>query len=265
MTIRPTALVTGASSGIGEAYAERLARDGHDLIVVARRSDRLEALAARLSKETGVSVEPMVADLADRAALARVEARIVEDERLAVLVNNAGFGAYRRFAEIDAAVADSLIEVHIRAVVRLTRAALPGMLKRDAGAIVNIASLLALSGTVPPDPLPMRAVYAGAKAFQLAFTQTLAGELGKTRVKVQCCLPGLVATEFHTVQGVDMSRMPRMSSADVVQACIAGLARGEVVCVPALEDAAVFDQVGEAQRAVLPAARQPAVAARYRA
>src|SRR6266852_6151833 len=111
MSKRPRALVTGASSGIGEAFAERLARDGHDLVVVARRKDRLDALAARLGKETGASVEPLVADLSDRAALARVEVRIVEDDRLAMLVNNAGFGAYRRFVEIDPAVADSLIDV----------------------------------------------------------------------------------------------------------------------------------------------------------
>src|SRR5580700_5060919 len=149
---RPLALVTGASSGIGAVYAERLARDGYDLILVARRRDRLEALATRLRHEAGAEAEPLAIDLADAKSLSGLEARAANDERLELLVNNAGFGGYRRFAEIDAGVIDELIGVHIRAVARLTRAALPGMLRRGKGAVVNIASLLALSGALPPDP-----------------------------------------------------------------------------------------------------------------
>ena len=265
MTTRPRALVTGASSGIGEAYAERLARDGHDLIVVARRRDRLEALAARLAKDTGAAVEPLVADLTDRADLAKVEARIAGDDQLAMVVNNAGIGGYKSFVELEPEIADSLIDLHLRAVTRLTRAALPRMVQHDAGAIVNIASLLSLAGTLPPDPLPLRVVYGAAKAFQLAFIQTLAGELTKTRVRVMCCLPGVVATEFHTVQGMDMSKLPRMSSADVVQACVAALAQGELVCVPGLEDPTLIDNLRDAQRAVLKASLRPVLAARYSA
>jgi uncharacterized protein len=158
---RPLALVTGASSGIGAAFAERLARDGYDLILVARR--RGEALAERLRNEAGGEAEPLAADLADAEALSQVEAQVAGDERLAILVNNAGFGGYRPFVEVEPKVVDELIAVHVRAVARLTRAALPGMVRRRKGAVINVASLLALSGALPPNPLPYRAVCA-AKA-----------------------------------------------------------------------------------------------------
>ena len=170
---RPLALVTGASSGIGAAFAERLARDGHDLILVARRRDRLETLAERLRYEAGAEARPLAADLADAEGLSQVEAHIAGDERLALLVNNAGFGGYRPFVEVEPKVVDELIAVHVRAVARLTRAAVPGMVRRGKGAVINVASLLALSGALPPNPLPYRAVYAGAKAFILAFTEAL--------------------------------------------------------------------------------------------
>jgi len=260
---RPRALVTGASSGIGAAYAERLARDGYDVVLVARRRARLEELAERLRCEAGRHAEVLAADLTDAAALGRVEARVTDDEALTLVVNNAGFGAYGPFTEIDPAVIDALINVHIRAVARLTRAALPGMVRRGAGGIINVASLLALSGAAPPNPLPYRAAYAGAKAFIVAFTQALAGELTGTGVRVQACLPGIVATEFHTVQRLDLSRMPRMAAADVVTASLAAFARGEVVCVPALDDPSALERLAQAQRAVLGSASTPALARRY--
>jgi NADP-dependent 3-hydroxy acid dehydrogenase YdfG len=130
---RPLALVTGASSGIGAAFAERLARDGYDLVLVARRRDRLEALAERLQNEAGAEAEPLAADLADAEALSQVEAQVASDERLALLVNNAGFGGYRPFVDVEPKVVDELIAVHVRAVARLTRAALPGMVRRGKG------------------------------------------------------------------------------------------------------------------------------------
>ncbi|HZS85603.1 MAG TPA: SDR family NAD(P)-dependent oxidoreductase [Stellaceae bacterium] len=263
---RPLALVTGASSGIGAAFAERLAREGYDLILVARRRDRLEAAAARLSREFSAGVEVVAADLTDAAALAQIEARLADDERLGLLVNNAGFGGYRPFVEIDPKVADDLVAVHVRAATRLARAALPGMMGRGRGGIINIASLLALSGAMPPNPLPYRAVYAGAKAFLLAFTEALAGEVVHAGVRVQACLPGLVATEYHAVAGRDPSKMPpMMSAADVVAASLAALASGEVVCVPGLEDVSLLDRLSELRRAILLAANTPVLAPRYRA
>jgi uncharacterized protein len=262
---RPLALVTGASSGIGAAFAERLARDGYDLILVARRRGRLETLAERLRDEAGAEAKPLVADLADAEALSQVEAHLAGDERLALLVNNAGFGGYCPFVEVEPKVVDELIAVHVRAVTRLTRAALPGMVRRRKGAVINIASLLALSGALPPNPLPYRAVYAGAKAFILAFTEALSGELGQSGVHVQACLPGLVDTEYHAVAGRDLSKMPpMMHAADVVAASLAALAHAEVVCVPGLDDASLLERLADVRRTVLMSANRPALAPRYR-
>lgn len=266
---RPIALVTGASAGIGQSFAEALAREGHDLIVVARRRDRLQTLADRLAAEHKSNVQVLVADLATDAGIEAVASRAASTP-LDVVINNAGFGGYRPFVEIDPKVADDLVAVHIRAVVRVTRAALPGMVQRERGGIVNVASLLAFSGSLPPNnSLPFRAVYAGAKAFLLTFTQALAGELAASpatsKVRVQVCLPGIVKTEFHEVQGFDTSKMPsRMSPDDVARASLAGLTMGEIVCVPALEDPAALQTVDEAQRAVFPSARMPILASRYR-
>jgi len=258
------ALVTGASSGIGEAYAERLARDGYDVVLVARRRERLERLAERLQREGGVHVDLLPADLADARALAQVEARVAGDESLTLLVNNAGFGGYRPFAEIEPDAVDALIYVHVRAVARLTRAALPGLIRRGTGGVINVASLLAFSGSIPPNPLPYRATYAGAKAFVVTFTQALAAEIGGTGVRVQVCLPGLVATEFHAVMGRDPSQMPpMMTAADVVAASLAAFARGEVTCVPGLDDVSLLERLAEAQRAVLGSANRPTLARRY--
>ncbi len=261
---RPRALVTGASSGIGAAYAERLARDGYDVVLVARRRERLEQLADELRRQTDTQVEVLAADLTDAGALAQVEARVAGDERLALLINNAGFGGYRPFVEIDPKVVDDLIDIHIRAIVRLTRAALPGMVRRDAGGAINVASLLALSGSMPPDPLPYRAVYAGAKAFIVTFTQALAGELRRTRVRVQVCLPGLVDTEFHASVGRDRSKMPpMMKAADLAAASLTAFARGEVTCIPALDDVSLLERLTEVQSALLGCALTPAPARRY--
>ena len=260
---RPRALVTGASSGIGASYAERLARDGYDLVLVARRRGRLEELAERLRREADTHAEVLAADLTDAGALAEVEAHVAGDESLVLLINNAGFGRYGPFVQVEPRDVDQLIDVHVRTVARLTRAGLPGMVRRGTGGVINVASLLALSGSLPPNPLPHRTVYAGAKAFLVAFTQALAGELGGTGVRVQVCLPGLVATEFHTVQGMDLSKMPRMTADDVVAASLAAFSRGEIMCIPGLEDASLLERLEEVQRAVLKSANTPTLARRY--
>ena len=193
---RHVALITGASSGIGAALAERLARDGRDLVIVARRRERLEALARRLEGETGARVEVLPADLTDREQLIAVEERLVADPSVDMLVNNAGFGGYGSFADLEPAFGDRLIDIHARAPMRLTRAVLPGMIARGSGAIVNIASMLALSGPVKMR-MAGRATYAGAKSFLLTFTQALAQELEFSDVHAMVCLPGMVETEFH--------------------------------------------------------------------
>lgn len=261
---RPVALVTGASSGIGASYADRLGRDGYDLVLVARRRDRLEELANRL-RSHGAAAEVLPADLTDPADLAGIETRASQGD-VEFLVNNAGFAGYRPFTELDPKTAEDLIRLHILAVTRLTRAALPGMVRRQRGTIVNVASLLSLSGSIPANPLPYRATYAGAKAFMLTFTQALSGELPGSGVRLQALLPGVVATEFHDTLNVDRSRMASMAMqpADVVAASLAALEAGELVCIPGLEDPKLVEQLTGAQRAIMQAGNQRELASRYK-
>jgi len=263
---RPVAVVTGASAGLGAAFAERLVRDGHDLVIVARREDRLHELAGRLETEAGVRVEVLAADLSDRAQIDRVADRIGEEPRLAVLVNNAGFGGYMPFLELPPATADALIDVHVRATTQLSRAALPAMVERRRGAIVNVASLLAFSHDLPPDPVPYRAVYAACKSYVVAFSFQLHHELSAFGVRVQACCPGLVATEFHAMVGADVSRLRgrTMAADDVVRASLRGLELGETLCVPGLDDDGVIERWLRAQ-SELRQGNVPDLAARYSA
>ncbi|HEX3903683.1 MAG TPA: SDR family NAD(P)-dependent oxidoreductase [Polyangia bacterium] len=260
---RPLALVTGASAGIGRSFAQQLAQSGHDLVVVARRRDRLEALARQLGAEHQAKVEVLVADLGSAAGVDAVTARAAAGP-FDLIVNNAGFGGYRRFVELDPKVADELLSIHVRAVVQVTRAALPGMVARKRGGVITVSSLLAFSGTVTEAFFPARAVYAGAKAFTTTFTEVLAHELVGTGVQVSVCLPGVVKTEFHEVQGMDLSKVPRMSADDLARAALAGLRLGEVVCAPGIEDQAPLQAISAAQRAALANSRTTAPASRYR-
>jgi short-subunit dehydrogenase len=256
--------VTGASSGIGEAFACRLAADGWDLAITARRGDRLRALAARLASEHNVKVRTYAADLTDPGDLAELE-RVIAAAGPDLLVNNAGFAGYREFSEADQAVVSGLVAVHVMAVTRLARAAVPAMVARGSGAIINVASLLAFSGSLPPQPLPYRAVYAAAKAFQLTFTQALAGELAGTGVQVQACCPGLVDTEFHALADWELSAapFPVLRPDEVAAAALAGLRLGEAVCVPGLDDPSLIDAVSQAQQALLLTAVSSPLAGRY--
>jgi short-subunit dehydrogenase len=256
------ALVTGASAGIGVSFAERLATDGYDLVVVARRRERLEELAKRLQEQHGVSVEVLVADLSQADGIATAEARTAGVD---LLINNAGFAGYRPFVELDPAVADELIGVHVTATTRLTRAALPSMVERGSGAIVNVASLLAFSGALPPDPLPQRVVYGAAKSFVVVFTQLLASELAGSGVQVQVLCPGLVRTEFHEVAGRDPSKLPfgALEPEQVVAASLRGLELGEVVCAPGLADVELLAARDDAQTTLFRTAVAGSLAERY--
>jgi len=255
------AFITGASSGIGAAYAERLAADGHDLILVARRADRLGSLAERLGNESGADARVLVADLSGTDGVRAVEEAIAGEPRLALLVNNAGFSGYMPFVELAAEEIDRLIQIHCVATARLTRAALPGMIAAGAGGVVNIASLLAFSQSLPPDPLPERTVYAACKAFMVTFTVTLRHELEGTGVRATVCCPGVVDSEFH---GPDWQGPPRMDAADVVTACIRGLEADEAICVPGLEDPEVIEALHAAQREMFWSGRVTTLAERYR-
>jgi len=265
--VRPHALVTGASSGIGTSFAERLAKDGYDLIIVARRRDRLEELAQRLQESYPVNVEVLAADLSKPDAMRTVEKRIAEESALAMLVNNAGFGAYMPFAELDPDKAEELINLQVLAVARLTRAALPGMLARGHGAIINVSSRLGFSGSMGSVQMPKRATYAGTKAFINTFSQLVQSEIEGTGVQVQALCPGVVPTEFHAIQGSDTSRFPAaivMSPEEVVEASLAGLKLGEVICVPALEDMSLLTNIQESEKNFFELSRTGNLAARYK-
>lgn len=262
-SVSPTdrlALVTGASSGIGAAFARQLAADGYDLIAVGRRRDRLDALAAELS---GIRVRAVVADLATDAGVETV-ARICAGEPLSMLVNNAGVAHYMPFAELPADKASELLHVKVVAPTLLSRAAVPGMIARGKGAIINVAGMLAFSGPAPIDRLPLRrAVYIGTLAHIVAMSQALNEELKAAGLQVQVLLPGVVATEFHTRQGLDLTAVPRMSAPDVVIASLRGLALGEVLCAPGVERADLFDAIAQTGLAAF-GAQSPQLAERYR-
>ena len=258
------AVITGASAGIGACLAMALAARGDDLVLVARRRERLEELQQSLSQRYKISVDVLRADLTRAEDLDRVAAAIESDDRLTLVFNNAGFAGYRPFKELDPEMADGLIDLHVRAVTRLSRAAVPGMLKRKSGGIINVASLLAFSGSLAIDRLPARATYAGAKAFIVVFTQCLANEFQGTGVRAMVLCPGIVATEFHTVAGLGGPLPGSMSADDVVRATLRGYEAGEVVCVPGLEDVERIRVSDEAQSKLLMDGNKQTLAARYR-
>ncbi len=258
--MRRLALVTGASSGIGRAFARRLGAEGYDLIVTARRRDRLEELVAALP---GVTVRPLAADLGTAAGVDAVAAMCAA-EPLDLLINNAGVAHYMPFADLPVDKAGELLQVKIVAPTMLARAAVPGMVTRGAGTIVNVSGMLAFSGPAPLERLPLRrAVYTGALAHIVALSQALHEELKGQGLRVQALCPGVVATEFHERQGLDLSAVPRMSADDVVTASLRGLALGEVVCAPGVENADLLDAVFQADLAAF-AGQSPQLATRYR-
>jgi short-subunit dehydrogenase len=242
-----TALVTGASSGIGAIYADRLARRGYDLILVARNRSRLAALADRLKDETGRSIEAIAADLNDKAELARIETTLRTNARVTLLVNNAGVGATAPLLKSDVEKMDAMIRLNVIALTRLTYAAAPGFVARGGGTIINIASSVAIA------PETLNGVYSASKAFVLAFSQSLNHELAGKGVRVQAVLPGATATEFWDVAGLPVRHLPAaivMSAEDTVDAALAGLDQGETVTIPSLPDKAEWDAFDAARTAM---------------
>jgi short-subunit dehydrogenase len=230
---RPLALVTGASSGIGAVYAGRLASRGYDLMIVARRKDRLENLAAELSAKHGITAQPLAVDLASDAERTRVEESIRREPRLEFLVNNAGFGSLHRFWKEDLEGQDRMHRLHVLATMRLTHAALPGMIARGKGRVVNVSSVsgfLQYIGGVS---------YSSTKAWMNSFTEGLYLELRGcgADVRVQALCPGYTYTEFHDVLNLDRSFVGRswwMSAESVVDASLRGLERDTWLVVPGL-------------------------------
>jgi uncharacterized protein len=256
---RSTALVTGASSGIGATYADRLARRGHDLVLVARRRDRLEDLATRLRDETGVSVDVLVADLSDPADLATVEARLRDDSRIGLLVNNAGTALSGGFEAQDADAIEGLIRLNVTAPARLAAAVLPRFLADGSGAIVNVASVLA----VAPEAMP--GAYPATKSFVLTLSQSLALEAGPRGVYVQAVLPAATRTEIWGKAGHSADAIPGlMEVGDLVDAALVGFDRREAVTIPPLQDETQWQAFEAARIAMLPGFRQSQPGARYR-
>jgi uncharacterized protein len=234
-----TALITGASTGIGAIYADRLARRGHDLILVARNRLRLASLARRLTNETGRKVETVEADLTSPADLQRVEDILRSNAGISVLVNNAGVGAAAPLLASDVDKMDDMIRLNVTALTRLTYAAVPGFVARGNGTIINIASIVAIA------PEMLNGVYGGSKAFVLAFSHSLVHELADKGIRVQAVLPGATATEFWDVAGTPVHQLPAhivMTASDMVDAALAGLDLGETVTIPSLPDKAEWDR-----------------------
>jgi short-subunit dehydrogenase len=258
---RGTALVTGASSGIGAVYADRLARRGHDLILVARDSDRLLAQADRLGNAHPCSVEVLDADLGTRAGQAVVEARLRSDAGITLLVNNAGMGTHTPLLDSDVDRMTQMVELNVTALMRLTYAAVPGFVARGGGAVINIASIVALA------PEILNGVYGGSKAFVMAFSQSLQHELSAKGLRVQAVLPGATATEFWAKGGLPVEHLPQqivMRAEDMVDAALQGFDQGELITVPSLHDDTPLKAYEAARQAVSQQLSSSQPAPRYR-
>ena len=264
MVIHPsngTALITGASSGIGAIYAERLARRGYDLVLVARSRERLQRLAQRLSEQSGRRVEVLVADLNDKVDLARVEQLLRSDSRISLLVNNAGVGATAPLLDSDVEQMTRMIELNVTALTRLTYAAVPGFVARQGGTIINIASIVGIA------PELLNGVYGGTKAFVLAFSQSLQHELKDSKLRIQVVLPGAIATDFWEGAGTPVDHLPGaivMQAQDLVDAALAGLDQGEPITLPSLPEMADWQAYQAARQQLLPNLSRQVPAPRYR-
>lgn len=257
-----TAFITGASAGIGAVYADRLARRGHNLVLVARNKSKLDALASKLANEYGVKVETIEADLLSRSDLARLEKRLREDCQITLLVNNAGMSVHGSLVGGDIDQHDSMIQLNVVAVMRLAAAVAPRFAAAGSGTIINIASVLALA------PELFNGVYSGTKAFVLNLTQSLHKELGEKGVRVQAVLPGATRTEIWEKAGVDVDSLPAgfvMDTEEMVDAALAGLDMGEVVTIPPLPDVADWEAFNTARLNLGPNLSKDHAAERYKA
>jgi hypothetical protein len=244
-----TALITGASTGIGSIYADRLAQRGYDLILVARDQQRLANLANGITAKTGRKAEVLAADLTAKADLKRVEERLRSDGSLTALVNNAGFGGVAKLIDSNIDEMDNMIQLNVTALTRLTSAVLPGFLERSKGLIINVASVVALS------PELLNCVYSGTKAFVLNLTQSLHNEVKDKGIQVQAVLPGATRTEFWNRAELPVHNLPDeivMTAEEMVDASLAALDQGELVTIPALPDLADWEKFEAARKALAP-------------
>jgi short-subunit dehydrogenase len=242
-----TVLITGASRGIGAVYADRLAKRGYDLILVARDQARLEALCARLTNESGGSVTPLSADLNDKADLAKVETTLRDDPTITMLVNNAGIASVKPLLDADIEKMEDMITLNIIALTRLTYAAAPAFVAHGAGTIINIASVVGIS------PEALNGVYGATKAYVIALSHSLQHELAAKGIRIQAVLPGATATDLWESAGLPWQRLPAgivMSPEDMVDAALVGLDQGELVTIPGLQDGGEWTRFEAARRAL---------------
>lgn len=254
----PAVLITGASTGIGATYADRFARRGHDLVLVARDKARLETLAARLRNETSMAVDIVQADLTNPGELAVVETRLRDDRRIGVLVNNAGAALGGAFVEQTADDIGRLVALNATAVVRLARAVAPRFVEAGKGAIVNISSVVGLA------PEFSMSVYGATKAFVTFLSQGLSLELGPKGVYVQAVLPAATRTEIWERASIDINTLSAVMETDeLVDAALVGFDRRELITIPPLPDAGQWDAFNAARQAMIPGFAQIRAAARY--
>ena len=262
-----TALITGASSGIGAIYADRLAQRGYDLILVARNRQRLDDMARKLTDKTGCAIEVVNADLNKQTDVARVESLLRKDASITMLVNNAGVGASAPLLDSNIEEMAGLITLNVGALTRLVYAAVPGFVARGKGTIINIASIVAIA------PELLNGVFGASKAFVLALSRSLQHELSGKGVRIQAVLPGVIATEFWDIAGMprDVAGMPIkqlppeivMTTDNLVDAALAGLDLGETVTIPSLPDVADWDAYEAARGTLLPSLSRDLPAKRY--
>lgn len=257
---KKVAVITGASAGIGAVYADRLASRGYDLVLIARRADRLDALCAQLSKAYGIKAEGIPADLSQDADLTRIEALLSDRDDVHVLVNNAGIARLGKISQRTLDDALSQIALNITALTRLTQAVVPPFIRRNEGVIINIASVLAIHA------LPISAVYSGTKAFVLQYTKGLQQELAETGVKVQLVLPASTATELWDLSGVPLAALNKkalMTTEHMVDAALAGLDQGEAVTWPSVADATLWTKFESARAELFASTQVGSPAPRY--
>jgi len=260
-TSKGTALVTGASRGIGAVYADRLAKRGYDLILVARSEAPLKALTASLASASGRHITAIVADLNDTIDLAKVETKLKEDSSITMLVNNAGIGAVVPLLNGDIEKMEEMIALNSIALTRLTYAAAPAFVKRGMGTIINISSVVGIS------PETLNGVYGATKAYVLAFTHSLQHELADKGIRVQAVLPGATATDMWEIAGLPWQKLPPsivMPVEDMVDAALVGLDQGELVTIPGLHDGDEWTRFEAARRAISQRFGNSVPASRYR-
>ncbi|WP_191487525.1 SDR family NAD(P)-dependent oxidoreductase [Pseudomonas sp. FEN] len=259
MTTKSAVLITGASSGIGAIYADRFAKRGHDLVLVARDKTRMDTLAERLRRETGVSVDVVQADLTDAGDLARIESRVRDDASIGILVNNAGMSGVGTFLEQTPDQVSQVINLNITALARLTSAITPRLIQAGGGSIINVASVVGLA------PEIQMTVYGATKAFVLFLSQGLNIELGAKGLYVQAVLPSATRTEIWERSGKRVEDLPAvMEVEDLVDAALVGFDRRETVTIPPLPDEGQWQALEAARLAMLPNYMQVLPAARYR-